>query len=218
MGLIGWLLGEEPGILERIKYAIDNGGIDKGSYGEWLTEYMLDNNSIRGYSKSLHNIYIPYRGRTSEIDILFVHEKGLFIIESKNYSGWIFGNEEQKYWTQCLRNKEKNRFYNPIMQNRTHINALSNYLKLDKDKMKSYIVFSDRCELKRVPYPTTEYLIVNRNAFLKNLRRELSDRQIIFTPDQVDKIVETLQPLTNATIEVKSKHIENIDNKFKNNY
>ena len=77
MGLIGWLLGEEPGILERIKYAIDNGGIDKGSYGEWLTEYMLDNNSIRGYSKSLHNIYIPYRGRTSEIDILFVHEKGL---------------------------------------------------------------------------------------------------------------------------------------------
>ena len=104
------------------------------------------------------------------------------------------------------------------MQNRTHINALSNYLKLDKDKMKSYIVFSDRCELKKVPYPTTEYLIVNRNAFLKNLRRELSDRQIIFTPDQVDKIVETLQPLTNATIEVKSKHIENIDNKFKNNY
>ena len=215
MGFIGWLLGEEPGLGERIGYAIKNCGIEKGGYGEWLTEYMFGNNNITGYSKSLHNIYIPYRGKTSEIDILLVHEKGLFIVESKNYSGWIFGSEEQRYWTQCLQNKSKNRFYNPIMQNKTHINALSNFLSIDKDKMKSYIVFSDRCELKKVPNGTLEYTIVKRNVLLKNLRKELENKQIIFTKEQVNEIINKLQPLTNVPEELKKQHIENINNKYK---
>lgn len=39
----------------------------------------------------LRNIYVPYNGKTSEIDVLMIREKGIFVFESKNYSGWIFG-------------------------------------------------------------------------------------------------------------------------------
>ena len=61
-----------------------------------------------------------------------IHEKGIFVIESKNYSGWIFGNERDKKWTQVLANGDKNYFFNPILQNKIHIkyNKLSYiYLK-----------------------------------------------------------------------------------------
>ena len=213
MGLIKWILGEEPGLLEKIEFVIKNQG-DKGAYGEWLTEYMFGNNNLKGYCKSLHNIYVPYKGRTSEIDVLLVNKKGIFVIESKNYSGWIFGNEQQRHWTQCLPNKEKNKFYNPIMQNATHINALSQYLDINKDNMKSFIVFSERCELKKIPNNTEEYIILKRDRLLRNIRTEIEVRQDIFTENEVDEIIAKLQPLTNVSQEEKEKHIEQIKNNF----
>lgn len=209
MSIIKWIMGEEPSLFEKAKFLIKNDQ-DKGAYGEWLTEYLFGNNNIKGYSKSLHNIYIPYRGKTSEIDVLLVHEKGIFVIESKNYSGWIFGNAEQANWTQCLPNKDKNKFYNPIKQNRTHINALSRFLEIDKNKMTSFIVFSERCELKKVPDDTEEFIILRRQFLLKRVRQELEKQEKIFSKEEIDEIILKLIPLTNVSDEIKQKHIEEI--------
>lgn len=180
MGLFKFIMGEEPSIFEKAAFMIKNGN-DTGAYGEYLTEYMFGSARLQGYSKSLHNIYVPYRGKTSEIDVLLVHEKGLFVIESKNYSGWIFGSAEQQKWTQCLNKNTKEQFYNPIKQNRTHINALSQFLEIDKAKMKSFVVFSERCELKKVPENTNEYIITKRDDLLKSIRKEIENRNNIFT-------------------------------------
>ena len=209
MSIIKWIMGEEPSLFEKAKFLIKNDQ-DKGAYGEWLTEYLFGNNNIKGYSKSLHNIYIPYRGKTSEIDVLLVHEKGIFVIESKNYSGWIFGSVEQANWTQCLPNKDKNKFYNPIKQNRTHINALSQFLEIDKNKMTSFIVFSERCELKKVPDDTEEFIILRRQFLLKRVRQELEKREKILSKEEIDEVILKLIPLTNVSDEVKQKHIEEI--------
>lgn len=209
MSIIKWIMGEEPSLFEKAKFLIKNDQ-NKGAYGEWLTEYLFGNNNIKGYSKSLHNIYIPYRGKTSEIDVLLVHEKGIFVIESKNYSGWIFGSVEQANWTQCLPNKDKNKFYNPIKQNRTHINALSQFLEIDKNKMTSFIVFSERCELKKVPDDTEEFIILRRQFLLKRVRQELEKREKILSKEEIDEVILKLIPLTNVSDEVKQKHIEEI--------
>ena len=188
MSFINWLKGEEPSIIEKIVFMAQN-DFDKGAYGEYLTEYLFGKENINGYSKTLHNIYVPYRGKTSEIDVLLVHEKGIFVFESKNYSGWIFGSAEQQQWTQMLNRQTKNRFYNPIRQNATHINALSQYLKIDKSIMKSFIVFSERCELKKIPNNTSEYMIIKRPYLLRELRKDIANRNVIFTPQDVNNII-----------------------------
>ena len=54
--------------------------------------------------KQRRDDHVPYQGRTSEIDLLMIHEKGIFVFESKNYSGWIFGSADQLHWTQSLQN------------------------------------------------------------------------------------------------------------------
>ena len=84
---------------------------------------------------------------TTEIDVLMISPKGLFVFESKNYSGWIFGSENQKNWYQTLPagrgRSHKENFYNPIMQNRSHIKHLKAFLGTDIP-VRSIIVFSDR--------------------------------------------------------------------------
>ena len=94
-----------------------------GKHGEKLTERKLMFVQLFGRKgKVLKNVYLPKEnGETSEVDIIFITQKGIFVFESKNYSGWIFGDEKGKTWTAMLPNKQKNQFYNPIMQNRTHL-------------------------------------------------------------------------------------------------
>ena len=213
MGLINWLKGEEPGIIDKIGFMVTH-NFDTGAYGEYLTEYLFGNENLEGYYKTLHNIYIPYRGKTSEIDILLIHEKGIFVIESKNYSGWIFGSAEQAQWTQMLNKQTKNRFYNPIKQNATHINALSQYLNIEKNLMKSFIVFSERCELKKIPANTQEYNILQRHQLLKALRKEIACRSNLFSQRDIQEINDRLKPLTNVSPEVKQNHIDSINKRI----
>ena len=72
-----------------------------GKQGENLTASKLGWVNLWGYhGMMLQNVYIPKRnGETTEIDLLYITEKGIFVIESKNYSGYIFGSETNRSWT-----------------------------------------------------------------------------------------------------------------------
>lgn len=116
-----------------------------GHRGEKLTERELKLVKLLGRDgKVLRNVYVPKENEgTSEIDVLFVTQKGIFVIESKNYSGWVFGNEADRYWTVTLPGRQKNRFYNPIMQNGGHVKWLKRYLA-DDTPLFSVVAFSER--------------------------------------------------------------------------
>ncbi|WP_171378658.1 nuclease-related domain-containing protein [Enterococcus cecorum] len=118
--------------------------INKGFWGEYRIFATLEK-----LAKPHHiftNLYIPRKdGTTTEIDLIYLSHYGIFVIESKNYNGWIFGNEKQKYWTQTFENKQKFRFFNPIWQNTTHINALKEVLPEElHQQLHSLIVFNNQ--------------------------------------------------------------------------
>lgn len=123
---------------------------NRGNYGGFLTFSYLE--KLSGHNRLLTNLYLQKKdGTTTEIDLIMISPTGIYVFESKNYSGWIFGDEESKNWTQTLQNGLKNKFYNPIWQNNGHINALKSTLGIDNSNLyKSYIVFSERCELKKI--------------------------------------------------------------------
>lgn len=126
---------------------------DKGRHGEYLAYKRLQHFEETG-GKFLFNVYIPKgNNETTEIDMLLICSKGLLVFESKNYSGWIFGNERNNNWTQTLPigrgRSHKERFYNPIMQNATHIKHLRRIVS-GNIPMRSIIVFSDECTLKDI--------------------------------------------------------------------
>ena len=205
MGLIAMLKGEEPNPIEMLlNYK------NVGQYGEYLTEYALGKDNLPGYRKMIHNVYVPYKGRTTEIDIVMVHERGIFILESKNYSGWVFGSAEQQKWTQSLQNGEKHQFFNPIKQNATHCKAIGEFLGIDAANIFSYIVFSTRCVLKKVPENTLSYTILRRDNLLRALRKDINGKSTIFTFEQVDTYAAKLENAANVTVEQKQAHVEAI--------
>ena len=208
MGLLAILKGEQPGIIRTLLH-YEN----KGQFGEYATEFALTNHNLKGDFIVLKNIYLPWRQSTAEIDLVMIHEKGIFVFESKNYSGWIFGDLEQLYWTQSFQNGKKYTFYNPIRQNRTHISALASYLGKPVSAFTSYIVFSERCSLAKVPANTAEVVIVHLPDMLKKLRIMLKQSTAIYSHEEIQTMAAKLQELTNRTAAEKQQHIDDINTK-----
>lgn len=189
---------------------------DLGKYGEYLTSEVLSRYRKEG-AKLLFNVYIPTEnGKTSEIDILMIGSDGIVVFESKNYSGWIFGDEHAHYWTQSLkagRGSVKENFYNPILQNETHIKNLRALLPeslRDRIPLYSVVVFSNRCELKRVTVTDPDTPVIRRSALNETLQKLFSRNKQKAEPHEIDKLYSLLLPFAKVDEEVKNKHVANI--------
>ena len=185
---------------------------DTGKYGEYLSyHYLRDYTNLGG--KFLFNTYLPMENnKTTEIDLILLYPFGIFVIESKNYSGWIFGNEKDKYWTQVLSTgkgkSEKKQFYNPISQNKGHIRQLRKYIP-EKIAIYSMIVFSERCELKNVTTSSTNTKVIKRDQLRWNI--DMIKLQFPIEQEEIDRIYQQLYPYTKVTDEVKQQHIRQLE-------
>ena len=148
---------------------------DKGKNGEYKIYKSLLQYEIDG-AKFLFNCYLPKGyNETTEIDAIMIHRSGIYVFESKNYSGWIFGNERNTWWTQSLLGEgysaQKERFYNPVWQNRTHIKYLRKKLGLFDGKFYSVIVFSDRCEFKDVTIYSDDVILTYQFQLVASIQQ-----------------------------------------------
>ena len=193
---------------------------DLGRYGEYLTYKYLKVFETNG-AKFLFNIYIPKQdGETTEIDVLMVCKKGLFVFESKNYSGWIFGNESQENWYQTLptsrNNSHKELFYNPIMQNRSHIKNLKAFLDTQAP-IWSIVVFSERCTLKSIQVYSDDVRVIKRYDVALAVSDICNKQQNdLLTENDITDIYNKLFPYTQTDESLKTQHITNIHNNLKN--
>ena len=70
----------------------------------------------------LNDVLFDTDNKSCQIDHIVINENGVFVIETKNYSGRVYGTDQQHEWTQVLKyGKVKNKFYSPVKQNQTHI-------------------------------------------------------------------------------------------------
>ena len=183
---------------------------NKGNYGEFITFKYLE--KLNCYKKLMTNLYLPKtNGETTEIDLLMLTEKGIYVFESKNYSGWIFGDEKNKYWTQTLQNKQKNKFYNPIWQNKSHISALKSTLEIDRDNFyKSFIIFSERCTLKKINLTSSNVKVIKRNQLIKEIKEDMNNSFTLMPKEEIDMLYIKLQAYTHANDFIKKVHVKNI--------
>ena len=112
----------------------------KGVMGEAMVNLsarlFLDKNTYH----LIKNVTIPTEDGTTQIDHIIVSRFGVFVVETKNMKGWIFGDERQKMWTQQIY-KSKHKFQNPLHQNYKHTKTLEAALGLSADKLISVVVF-----------------------------------------------------------------------------
>ncbi|MGH4051960.1 MAG: NERD domain-containing protein [Clostridium sp.] len=136
-----WLLVIAAGVLEVVMPKI------KGFLGEKSVAFLLSGLDKTKY-KLINNIMLQVGNKTTQIDHVIVSNYGIFVIETKNYKGWIIGNEFDDNWKQVIY-KHKEKLHNPIKQNYGHIRALKEILNDFGDiNYISIVAFTTRAELK----------------------------------------------------------------------
>ncbi len=163
-------------LLKRVKT------LYKGWDGELTVKLMqwwyLDKKTYHVFN----NVTLPnFGGGTTEIDHIIVSIYGIFVVETKNYNGWIYGKENEPKWTQVFFSK-KYPFQNPLRQNSKHIKTISELLKIPENKFHSIIFFIGDCKLKtNMP----------ENVFLKGYTKYIKSKtEKILTDHEVTSISE----------------------------
>ncbi|WP_319560284.1 NERD domain-containing protein [Marispirochaeta sp.] len=127
-----------------------NSAAYKGKKGEKRVNLLL-NFLKKEHSEYmvLHDVKLPMNADITQIDHIVISRYGIFVIETKNYKGWIFGELHQKKWVKTLYNA-KYEFQNPLHQNYKHIKAIESLLSIPLEKVFSIVVFVGDSEFKTV--------------------------------------------------------------------
>lgn len=157
---------------------------------------------------------VKNNGKFSQIDVVVATTEGIIVFEVKDFSGWIFGNGNYSHWTKVLAyGKRKYRFYNPIKQNKNHIESIKKQLRQFKNiPFFSIIVFYGDCELKEINYvPNGTFLVKSHRIFevLKQIRKN-NEPAPYSDKHEIIRLLE--QAVENGeNIDIQEKHVEDIE-------
>ena len=186
----------------------------KGERGEKKVSRIVDRTFANTNAIPLKDLYLPWPdGGTTQIDELIIADSGIYVIEMKNYKGWIFGNEINQYWTQVLYTRyrgvsTKNRLYNPIRQNASHISCVRKNLKGYKGPIHSLIVFSDEAEFKNVTVNSSDVYVLYKRDLRRMICEIDSTYKSSISGDEINNIHAQLMQASSRTD--RTHHVEKI--------
>ena len=171
-------------------YKVSLQALFKGKVGELGTDISQ---KLLLNSKEYHcfnNALVKGVSRETQIDHIIVSKYGIFVVETKNRSGSIYGSADDSNWTQVLGNKRIG-FQNPLQQNKLHTKSLAHFLKIDHGKIHSVVIFWGGTFKKEMPENVLTWRDYTR--YIK------SKKMILLTDDEVDRICSQLKNLKDET-------------------
>ncbi len=198
-----FIIGIAIAILISVVYRL-NAPKRKGAKGEYRVARKLRRLQNEEF-KVFNDVIISTRYGSSQIDHIVISIYGIFVIETKNYTGWIHGNENSEYWSQTLY-KKKRKFRNPIRQNWSHIYALKKVLS--DFKQVSYhpiIVFTGDAKLKNI---NSEIPVIYRHELIRTIKDKNGIPNLSI--EQVDIITERIHRISKQKGVTKKEHIRQV--------
>ena len=154
--------------------------------GEALVSRVLLSNFRPPDYHLMNHVTIRLEDGTTEVDHILVSRFGVFVIETKDYSGWIFANAADRTWTQ-VRFKWRFKFQNPIFQNNRHVRAVKELLDfLPPEAVKSIVVFSGGAEFKT----ETPEGVIEISQLTEYLRQQTA---VVMSPNRLQLCVGRLE-------------------------
>lgn len=178
----------------------------KGFIGEAMVNLAAKLSLNKDDYHLIKNVTLPTEDGTTQIDHVIVSRFGLFVVETKNMKGWIFGSANQKSWTQKIF-KHTSKFQNPLHQNYKHLHTLKSALELTDDQIHSVIVFVGDSTFK-IDMPEN---VTKGQGYIRYIK---SKSDVVISDEQVKLIVskiesERLTP-SFATNREHVKHVKEI--------
>lgn len=175
----------------------------KGIFGEFLVNLAVNLILDKKKYHLLKNVTLPTEDGTTQIDHMIVSQYGIFVIETKNMKGWIFGGEHQKTWTQKIY-KHSSKFQNPLHQNYKHTKTIESLLNIEKSKIFSVITFVGESTFKtKMPANVT-----HGGRFISFIK---SKRNKVFSENEVQKIVLMIENgQLSKTRKTNKEHVQHV--------
>lgn len=154
----------------------------------WRGERAVQNTIRRSLDPlvyvDLHNVTLPTQDGSTQIDHLIFSPYGVFVLETKNYQGWIFGSERQAQWTQQIY-KKRSKFQNPLRQNYKHTQTLQALLDIAPAHVHSVIAFVGDCEFKTEMPPQ----VTRGDGFVRYIQ---GFAQTVWSPEEMQALLDKL--------------------------
>jgi restriction system protein len=153
-----------------------------------------------------NDVTLPTAKSSTQIDHIVVSPFGIFVIETKNYSGWIFGSADSKQWTQILYRK-KHQLLNPLWQNAHHVKAVRRFLALPDRYIFSVVVFVGNAKIKK------KRKLPGNVVYLRQLRSYVrSKREQILSAREIESVTRKLRNQQGiATPEEHAPHLSTVN-------
>lgn len=189
-----------------------------GKVGELNTAACIDVACHRAgrHYRILQNVYVPTKYGTSEIDVLLLHETGIYVFESKNLSGSIYGEKRYSQWLRYKRNSEfPDRFPNPVQQNEGHIKALCRFLNIREGRVPiyNYVVFGNKANIEHVEFVSTAS-IISLYSLESQILKSLDSLRPIFPSETIERWHSMLLSHVNVPDSVKNAHKDRTTQRF----
>ena len=171
----------------------------RGWFGEKKTTFILWLTLNAKFYRRFHNVIVPAKDGTTQIDHLLVSPYGLFIVETKNLKGWIFGSANQPRWTQSIYGHNYS-FQNPLRQTFRQKKILAEFLQLDESIIHTVVFFVGNCSFaKSLP----------ANVINSGLGRYIKNFVIEFlSTEEIEAIVERLEQHVAGSFLTYSDHVK----------
>lgn len=175
----------------------------KGDSGENAVSKILGK-TINGEKYIINDLLFETEpGKSCQIDHVLINPHGIWVIETKNYAGKIYGQDNQREWIQILAyGNEKNTFYNPVKQNSTHIYQLSKKLNVKK-VFQNLVIFLPQADITDVNSDYVHYIYELPELVNK-------DTGVLLSSEQMEYFYNCLIDLKNTNTVSKNEHIKNI--------
>lgn len=184
-------------------YKIGKAGEDK--------VYEILKKTVPPKSILLSNLYLTSKDKITEVDLVLVTIKGVFVFEIKNYAGSIYGNEKLQNWTKIMNSGKITTFYNPVWQNEGHIRMLKRLLpEVEARYFYSYIVFGGSCQLKKMKVKRKHARVLKAEELRSVFRRNMRFRFRVFRRNQIQAIAEKLECYQKSSFKIKYEHKKQI--------
>lgn len=175
----------------------------KGYIGEKVVSVYLKTLPSASY-KIINDLILPTRRGTSQVDHVVISKYGIFVIETKNYKGWISGHENSEKWTQNIYGN-KFKLSNPVRQNQSHIRAIQNSLSnIGQFPMISIIAFSSNASLN---VSVGSAYVIYWKQIASTIRRHRTE---VISDEQVQRIISHLRESNVTTGSRKKDHTKRV--------
>jgi len=154
-----------------------------------LFEYEVSHALEKEFPSSPQILDLTIRKKDSineyaQIDCIFIHDSGIYVLELKDYNGYVYGNKAHRFWNVGYETNGKKAIYefqNPIMQNIAHINNLNDIVEA---RYLNIVIFSKNI-----------YIDSNLSEIhtLKSLIDFIRSREVVYTKDVLKDILARIE-------------------------